>query len=155
MQLRVVHMLTVSIKSDVHYSIAPCIVPTFFVLFNFDLRRWNAHTTRNSCTGKNAEHWAAIELNAKYRNKRNALKDELMLKTTRAGYQWWLSENNRWILARSYSKTGISLTCWSYVSFGIKDTLKWTDNTMYLRMSELQFAFRHIQIRTDHCMSSF
>ena len=40
MQLRVIHMLTVSIKSDVHYSIAPCIVPTFFVLFNFDLRRW-------------------------------------------------------------------------------------------------------------------
>ena len=40
MQLHVIHMLTVSIKSDVHYSIAPSIVPMFLVLFNVDIRLW-------------------------------------------------------------------------------------------------------------------
>ena len=40
MQLHVIHMLTVSIKSDVHYSIAPSIVAMFLVLFNVDSRLW-------------------------------------------------------------------------------------------------------------------
>ena len=40
MQLHMIHMLTVSIKSDVHYGIVPSIVPMFLVLFNVDLRQW-------------------------------------------------------------------------------------------------------------------
>lgn len=40
MQLHVIHMLTVIIKSDVHYSIAPSIVAMFLVLFNVDSRLW-------------------------------------------------------------------------------------------------------------------
>ena len=68
MQLHVIHMLTVIIKSDVHYSIAPSIVAMFLALFNVNSRLWGMPILPEIAIGqKRMKHLVATELNAKYR----------------------------------------------------------------------------------------